>query len=426
MSRYSIILILICLMSFGYAKAEPTYTSPIVLNGVVYENGSKKKIANVSIAVPGSNIGTVSNSDGGFSIRIPEEYAHGVIAVEQIGYLNEELPIDSLRNLGEVFAVRLVPTAKMLKEVVVRGGKAEDIIAEAMKKIPQNYSSDRSMFTAFYRETIQKGRRYTGVAEAIVDVMKSPYSRRNTFGERVQVKKGRKLMSQNKRDTISVKILGGPTLPIILDFVKNEDLLFDNQFREFYGFSMESPVTLDDRLQFRIRFTPKVKTDYPLWSGVVYVDQETLSFTKAEFEMDMSDKEKATRALLRKRPRGLRFNPQDVEFTVTYRLIDGVSYLNYVHARSRFKCDWKRRLFSSGYTTDAEMVMIDRTDSPQEGISRKMAFGQNEIFDDKVAAYWDDAFWEDYNIIAPTETLEKAVGKLIKNRAKALAMWDFE
>ena len=233
-------------------------------------------------------------------------------------------------------------------------------------------------------------------------------------------------MSQNKRDTISVKILGGPTLPIILDFVKNEDLLFDNQFREFYGFSMESPVTLDDRLQFRIRFTPKVKTDYPLWSGVVYVDQETLSFTKAEFEMDMSDKEKATRALLRKRPRGLRFNPQDVEFTVTYRLIDGVSYLNYVHARSRFKCDWKRRLFSSGYTTDAEMVMIDRTDSPQEGISRKMAFGQNEIFDDKVAAYWDDAFWEDYNIIAPTETLEKAVGKLIKNRAKALSMWDFE
>lgn len=97
--------------------------------------------------------------------------------------------------------------------------------------------------------------------------------------------------------------------------------------------------------------------------------------------------------------------------------IDGKAYINYIATRLRFKCDWHRRLFSSGYTTEAEMVMVDRLDNVSEGISHKMAFGKTDIFADEVDNYWDPDFWADYNIIEPTETLDKAVDRLRKANA---------
>ena len=34
-----------------------------------------------------------------------------------------------------------------------------------------------------------------------------------------------------------------------------------------------------------------------------------------------------------------------------YRIQNGKSYLNYLRNEMRFKCDWKKRLFSSSFTT---------------------------------------------------------------------------
>lgn len=80
----------------------------------------------------------------------------------------------------------------------------------------------------------------------------------------------------------------------------------------------------------------------------------------------------------------------------------------------RFKCDWKKKLFSSTYTSQAEMVMVDRNDYREQPVDFKETFGNRKIFSDLVDNYWDEDFWKDYNIIEPTESLEKAVDKLRK------------
>ena len=137
---------------------------------------------------------------------------------------------------------------------------------------------------------------------------------------------------------------------------------------------------------------------------------------KFGFELDMSDKEKATQFVLKRKPSGLRFNLQGVSFLVTYRQQDGKTYLNYLRNTVRFKCDWKKRLFASTYTTSTEMVMVDREEQPEEGIKSRDSFKQGEIFYDKVDEYWNEDFWKDYNIIEPTESLESAVKKLKKQK----------
>jgi hypothetical protein len=115
---------------------------------------------------------------------------------------------------------------------------------------------------------------------------------------------------------------------------------------------------------------------------------------------------------------GLRFKLQEVSYLVTYRYQDGKSYLNYLRNTIRFKCDWKKRLFSSTFTTSTEMVMVDRNDRPEERIRMKDAFKQRDVFYDVVEEYWNEDFWKDYNIIEPTESLESAVKKLKKQNQK--------
>jgi hypothetical protein len=213
-----------------------------------------------------------------------------------------------------------------------------------------------------------------------------------------------------------VKFEGGPTLSTYLDVVKNKDILLDKETLHYYKFKMENPVMIDERLHYVVSFQPQVILPYALFYGKLYIDNETLTFSRAEFKLSMDDRDKATQAILKKKPFGMHFKPEDVSYLVTYKTIDGISYLNYVRNEVRFKCDWKRRLFSTGYTIVSEMVVTDKREDNVSSISHKDSFNKNQVLSDKVGSFYDSNFWEDYNIIEPTESLDAAVNKLKKQQ----------
>lgn len=406
-------LVLACLALFGVC-ALLAQTNDVVVSAIIKDKDSRKELGNVNIVLVGSNIGTVSNSEGVFSLRVPQEHLQKGLVVSHIGYSNVRVSVEDLLNKDKQFVIWMSPSTMLLKELNVFGGDPRELVEKAVRKIPQNYADKHNMFSSFYRETIQKGRRYIGISEAVANVYKTPYKRQDVNFDRVQVLKGRRLESQKRSDTLAVKIVGGPTIPVYLDVVKNGDEFFGPDMIHCYHYTMLIPVSIDDRMQYAIRFEPRVTLEYALYKGTLYIDQESLAITRAEFELDMSDKEKATQFVLKRKPSGLRFNLQGVSFLVTYRQQDGKTYLNYLRNTVRFKCDWKKRLFASTYTTSTEMVMVDREEQPEEGIKSRDSFKQGEIFYDKVDEYWNEDFWKDYNIIEPTESLESAVKKLKK------------
>ncbi|MCZ4238269.1 hypothetical protein O4H25_15620, partial [Staphylococcus equorum] len=65
--------------------------------------------------------------------------------------------------------------------------------------------------------------------------------------DRVQIDKGRRLLSSKQSDTLAVKLLGGPTMFVYLDVVKNPDFLLDPQALSDYHFIMEEPTSIDNR-----------------------------------------------------------------------------------------------------------------------------------------------------------------------------------
>lgn len=393
--------------------AQDAAVNDLIITGIVKNKDNRKKLENVNVSVMGTNIGTVTNADGTFSLKVTEAEAFRGVEVSHIGYLNTHLSLDELGK-REDLTIWMIPAPNLLHEIVVYGNNPRTIVEEAIKKIPANYAADENMLTAFYRETVQKRRRYISVSEAVMDVYKTAYDKRDAELDKVQLQKGRRLLSQKGSDTLAVKVVGGPNLSLYLDIVKNGDALLSMDNLNYYEFRMEEPVNLDNRMQYVISFRPRVSLMYALFIGKLYIDRERLTFTRADFSLDMANRVKAVEAILHKKPLGLRFRPQEVSYLVTYKQQDSKTYLNYIQNVIRFKCDWKKKLFSSSYTAYAEMVVTDRKEHAFSNISNKNSFKQKQIFYDLVDEYWNEDFWKSYNIIEPTESLEHAVDKLKK------------
>lgn len=415
MFKQSIGLLLITLLLTGTTslRAQDDSADYITISGIVKDKQNKKNLEYVNISIPGSTIGTVTNADGAFSLKVKESAQAKAVEISHLGYFNSEIKLSG-KDIHEQ-TVWMNPHTNLLEEVVVHARDPRHLVIEAIKKIPTNYSPKQSMLTGFYRETAQKGRRYINISEAVIDIYKTPYNEASDR-DRVQVFKGRKLLSQKENDTLAVKLLGGPNLSIYVDIVKNPDFLLDIEGLKNYSFRMEEATTINDRPQYVISFKPEAILPYALYYGKLYIDKDKLSFTRAEINLNMDDRNKATQAVLRKKPFGLRFKPVEVSFLINYKDRDGLTYLSYIRNGVRFKCDWKRKLFSTNYTILSEMVVTDGKDDNVASIPYKAAFKPSQSLSDKVSDFMDDDFWGSYNIIEPTESLESAVYKLRKQQ----------
>jgi len=407
--------LLIILFAIGIVPlhAQDDNENYFTISGVVKDQKSKKTLEYVNVSVPGTNIGTITNTDGEFSLKIRNSVQARNVQISHIGYLNTMVAVNGSDVSG--LNLFLTPNANILDEIVVRARDPRYIVEEAMKKVAVNYSPNSNLFTGFYRETAQKGRRYINISEAVIDIYKTPYKDYNVNSDRVQIYKGRKLLSQRSSDTLIVKLLGGPNLSVYIDIAKNPDILLDQASLSYYSFKMEESVMLNERQHYVISFTPQAILPYALYYGKLYIDKERLSFTRAEFSLSMDDRNKATEAILKKKPFGLRFKPQEVSFLVTYQERDGITYLSYIRNEVRFSCDWKRKLFATNYTINSEMVVTDGRVA-ENNIPYRDSFKASQSLSDKVVDFMDEDFWGAYNIIEPTESLESAVTKLKKQR----------
>jgi hypothetical protein len=296
--------------------------------------------------------------------------------------------------------------------VIVRNENARELVDIAISKIPDNYSKVPELLKGFYRETAMKRRHYIYVAEGVEDMYKTPYSR-GTARDRVAIVKGRRLLSQKAGDTLGVKVSGGPVQAVVMDLVKNRDFLLNKEDLDSYRFAMGMPEFINDRQQYVVLMEPNIITTYALYHGKLYIDAERLAFTRIELELDMSDKDKATQTMLVRKPFGVRFKPRELSTVVDYRYEDGVARISYLRNTFRFNCDWKRRLFSTSFTATCEMAVTDSQSDDVKPIASRNSFDSQDAYYDKVEYFLDPEYWRNYNIIEPSESLDKAIKRLV-------------
>jgi hypothetical protein len=388
----------------------------ITVGGTVKDFYSKKKIESVSVTAVGTHVGTVTNEDGDFILKLPVGLKVNEIEFSCLGYYNMRSRV-SRGQSRQTFFIR--PQSFQLNEIEVSGWQhPRELIKAALSRVERNYSMNPNLLTGFYRETVQKRHKYIHISEAVVHIYKHSYGVSDVEDDRIRVLKGRKLVSPRPGDTLNVKFLGGPNMAVYMDVVKNPDLLLSDGVLPFYSYRMGETASLNDRLQYVVHFRPQTTLSAPLYTGTFYIDRETLAFTRAEFSMDMTDRRKVTDIILKEKPSGLRFSPEEVSYVVTYRQHGDRTYLHYIRNEIRFKCDWRRRLFATGYTIIDETVVTDSREENIRKIPVREAFSVNQSLSWEVPAYFDGDFWGAYNIIEPAESLENAAGKLKKQQRR--------
>ena len=398
----SLTILLVCLNAWSQ--------QPVTVSGTVVSHANGRPLSGVSISGGGQTV--VTNDDGFFQLKADSLLK--AVNVSHVGYYSQHLALSDA-NTQHQLSIRLRPTSIQLKEVlVVAYADPRELIAAAISKIPQNYSRQPELHHCFYRETAMKRQHHIMVAEGVVDMYKSGYSH-GTGRDRVAIRKGRRLLSPRKGDTLSVKVTGGPVTPVQLDLVKNLDLLLNKDDLDCYELKMEAPTATDDRPQYVVSLTPARVMPWPLYYGRLYIDQQTLAITRAELSLDMRDRDKATRQMLVRKPAGVRFRPRELSFIIDYRQDDdGLTRISYVRTTFRFNCDWRRRLFATSFTAVCELAVTSTTSHDVQPLRGRESFDQRDAFYDKVDFFRDPVFWQDYNIIEPTESLDRAVERLLK------------
>ncbi|MRR23098.1 carboxypeptidase-like regulatory domain-containing protein [bacterium] len=389
-------------------KDRPQQVSTI--RGKVVDAETNQPLVFAGIAVQGSNVATVTNLDGEFTLKLTGNET-GNLEFSYVGYKNKVMALDEMKTNGQRNVIGLETAMIPIKEVIVKPLVPEEIMEQVISRFDENYPGVANDMTGFYRETIRKNRTYISIGEAVVEVFKAPYQNDLRY-DAVRIYKGRKSNDVEKMDTVLFKLQGGPTTTLYLDVVKNPETFLTREALSQYDLELSSIAVIDDRTNYVINFFQKPSISTPLYQGRLFVDIETYAVAQAEFSFNLENKELAASMFIRKKPMGMQVTPELTSYLVRFREQDGKWYFSHSRAEVKFKVDWKKKLFNTNYTTMSELAITDRTTEDVVKFSNKERMKPSDFFTEEVAAFADPDFWGDYNTIEPDQSIEAAIRKL--------------
>lgn len=381
--------------------------------GVVLDQNNKNELALADISLTNSNISTITNREGEFSIKIPENLINERLIISFLGYKQQEIKLSELnKNEAEIF---LQPAATMLASVdIVRPKNAYDLVKKTLALKDKNYLTKNTYMIGFYRETIKKRNRNASLAEAIVSINKQPYT--NHKSDKITLIKSRKQTNYNRLDTLALKLQGGPFGSLYSDMIKYPEYVFNSETIKYYDFSFERSTEKNGRMVYVVSFKQNSKYTMPLFYGKLYIDAQTYALTSADYNLNVENKSEAASYFVKKKPNRVDVTPTQANYKVTYRVKNGKWHYSYSNMMLTFIVDWKGKLFNNKYTLNSEMAITDWSlDDKQLTLNESKELRPTSILQDETSGFIDPEFWGEFNIIEPEKSIESAIRKISRH-----------
>ena len=382
--------------------------------GFIVDMESRRPLGFATLTLEGTNLSTVANSEGEFSFKVPVLKTDGSVVVSYLGHKERIIRLSSLKPERNRIELELLTVT--LSTINVHPKDPEMLMRAILNKRAENYSQEQNKMKAFYRETIKKNKTYVSLSEAVVDVYKQPCL--SSRYDLIELYKGRKNTDYTRMDTVTFKLQGGPYTSVMLDLVKNPEMVFSDDMTANYDFTIENISKIGDRLMYIIDFKQKPDIKEPLYHGKLYVDTESLAILSSTFSLNVEDKFAASNLFIRKKPVGAKVYPTEATYQVNYREKDGKWFFGYSRAEIVFKIEWKKRLFNTHYATTIEMAVTDWEKSTVKNAKPVERLKPYVVMIDEVSGFADPEFWGVYNVIEPEKSIEQAIRKIQKKLRK--------
>ncbi|MDO7885258.1 carboxypeptidase-like regulatory domain-containing protein [Hymenobacter cheonanensis] len=367
------------------AQESPT------LRGRVLDAETHQPIPNAQVGIGSNRLGTSTNQQGRFALRVPAAYQASELEVALLGYRPYRRPLPPLPAPELLIELQLSPAS--LGTVTVTAS-AEGIIREAVARIPRNYPVRPSQLTGFYRESDDEAtrQRYDYLVEGVLRVHKAGYQHPGDPGA-VQVLESRRVdLRPALPDSVLAPIdwVAGALVPQRFDFVHTRaEFISAAHFKEYqYRFSPQT--TFQGRAVYVITFEPRPGTRRANFAGEVYIDERSYAFLGARWHR--------TPAGIR-RERLLVFDARERAYRADYQPYAGRYYLKSIWYNTLGQPQAGRvRHHLAEFVTTA----IDTAQGPSPGYQERSQYA--DVFLRNPVPY-DSAFWQHYTTVLPSQAL---------------------
>ena len=403
-----LLTLLVCLLAFPALAQEAQ-----LLRGLVLDADTHQPIPNAQVGIAGNKLGTSTNQEGRFALRVPAAYATTELAVALLGYRPYARPLPALP--GPELRIELAISPTSLGKVAV-SSSVTAIIREAVARIPRNYPTRTTRLTGFFRESddnLTNGA-YDYLGEGILLVEKPPYQHPGEEGQ-VQILEERRVdlrdTSRRHQALPRIEWFAGPLVPHRFDFVHNRaEFLRASQFKN-YQYRLTPQTTFQGRPVYVIAFGPRPGTDRANFAGELYIDEQSYAFVGAAWHRTPSGI---------RRERVLNFAATERAYRVDYQQYAGRWHLKTIWYQTLGQplAGQTRRHLAEFLTTAIDTVR-----------AAPIPYPERAQFDDiflLAPTPYDSTFWKQYTTLLPPSPLldqgrQQQAEHLLKSPPKAPA-----
>jgi hypothetical protein len=364
----------------------------LVLRGLVLDADTHQPLPNAQVGIAGNKLGTSTNQEGRFALRVPAAYATTELEVALLGYRRYAQPLPPL--LAPELRIELKSSPASLGTVAV-SSSVTGIIREAVARIPRNYPARPTRLMGFFRESDDDLARHTYyyLSEGVLLVYKAPYQHPNDDGQ-VQILETRKV---DLRDTLhptpgllQIEWSAGPFVPHRFDFVHNRaEFIQPSQFKH-YQYRLTPQTTFQGRPVYVIAFGPRPGTDRANFAGELYIDEQSYAFLGAAWH---------------RTPSGIR-REHVLSFEATERAYR-VDYQRYA-GRWHLKSIWYNTLGSPVARQARRHLAEFLTTAIDTAQAAPIPYPERAQYNDiflRAPTPYDSTFWKNYTILLPSSQL---------------------
>jgi len=439
------------------------------LKGKVADFLTFQPIESASVYIENTTIGSITNADGNFVLKVPQQHLQDTLVISSIGYKSFKVIISEFENGSDIF---LEEDVASLDEVVIvadpRPTTGNGIVEKAIEKLPKNLPEQAYLQKGFLRHKERNKKEYKWLIESAITLYDSSYAAGAKDNLKINVDETRK--SYDLRDVDSLftysaylKSMNSKASNLNRNSIKTSSLIeaikwndsrvngLENLFKgklnlvrnsnvtgallgknmlEKHQFELDTILVDNGRKLYKIKIekgadfvglnTPNIYNEGFEPKGWIYIYYDNYAIKKVEYELV------AASDVQKKRSKSL-FDTQTIhKLVMTYKDYDGKMYPNYIYyetpklvntgdrSSDRIKTEAEPGFDKDEqyYYTIQEILFSDIIQEPE---LIKQELRQNDwsadIFSSKP---YNESFWKSYNVLLESKEEEKLIQDLSK------------
>jgi thiol-disulfide isomerase/thioredoxin len=394
-------------------------TTQFTVEGKIIDASSGEPVAFASIGLKEHTLGTSSNAEGMFTLRIPPAIRTSgfTLTISCIGFETFEV-----KNPGDSLTISLTPSQTQLKEILIlsKDLRPEKIVKRAFSNIRKNYSTKPFVYQSFYRHYCEDDNVYGRLIEGAVNIYKRKGYRgqqsRPGEKEEVQVTQLRRSFDNTKIkathlpialysvmgvDPVGYQVKSSPS--VFLDFFSQHEVSTLRKNLKLFTLSLDGITQYDGNEVYKISYVQDYNIDVKAnpggssrQSGVLYITTTDYAIIKSEWE---------------------RYTPIDTIRTFSvYRKLNGKYFLHHTMKEGQTfnpKENYRHKYHLELMTSD--IVLDDFKPFKGKEPDREMLLKIN----------YDSVFWNSYNILKSTPLEESIAKDLQRDRGLESQYFDY-